>query len=103
MNLVILSGNLGADPEIKYTQNGTAIASFSLATTEKWKNDDGVQEHTEWHKIIVWGPQAESCKNYLTKGKRVNVMGKIQTRKYTNNEGKEMRVMEIKATSVEFI
>jgi single-strand DNA-binding protein len=85
MNKVILIGNLGKDPEIKYIQDGeTAIAKFSLATSEKWKDKTTgeMQERTEWHRIAAFGRLAEICKDYLFKGKQVFIEGKIQTSSY---------------------
>ncbi len=82
INKAILIGNLGADPEIRYTQSGTQVATFRVATTEKWKGQDGMmQENTEWHRIVAFGRLAEICGEYLNKGSRVYVEGKIQTRK----------------------
>jgi single-strand DNA-binding protein len=76
INKVILIGNLGADPEIRYTQNGAAVASFTVATTEKWKGQDGqMQESTEWHRIIAWQRLAEICGEYLSKGSKVDIEG----------------------------
>ena len=83
INKAILIGNLGADPELRYTQSGTQVASFRMATTERWKGQDGqTQEQTEWHRIVVWGKLAEICGQYLHKGSRVYIEGKIQTRKW---------------------
>jgi primosomal replication protein N len=82
VNKVILVGNLGRDAELRYTPSGAAIAKFSLATTEKWNDKSGsLQERTEWHNIDLWGKQAETLKEYLTKGKQVFVEGRLQSRK----------------------
>jgi single-strand DNA-binding protein len=82
-NLVILIGNLGADPEVRYLQDGTAAASFTVATTERWKGKDGqMQEATEWHRVTAWRRLAEICGEYLAKGSRVYIEGKLQTRKW---------------------
>ena len=82
VNKVILVGNLGRDAELRYTPSGTAIAKFSMATTEKWTDKSGgPQERTEWHNIDLWGKQAESLKEYLTKGKQIYVEGRLQSRK----------------------
>ena len=95
-NLVILIGNLGADPEVRYTQNSKAVASFSLATTERRKGNDGqVQDHTEWHRCVAWGRLAEICGEYLAKGSKVYVEGKIQTRKWTDQSGVDRYTTEI--------
>lgn len=82
VNKVILVGNLGRDAELRYTPGGAAIAKFSLATTEVWNDKSGQrQERTEWHNIDLWGKQAESLKEYLTKGKQIFVEGRLQSRK----------------------
>ena len=95
-NLVILIGNLGADPEVRYTQDGTAAASFTVATTEKWKGKDGqMQEHTEWHRVTAWRRLAEICGVYLAKGSRVYIEGKLQTRKWQDKNGNDRYTTEI--------
>lgn len=96
LNRVTLIGNLGKDPEMKYTTNGTAVANFSLATSESWKDDSGQkQERTEWHNIVVWRKLAEVCAEYLKKGSRVYLEGKIQTRSYDDKNGVKRYVTEI--------
>ena len=76
VNKVILVGNLGRDPEVRYTPSGTAVANFSLATTENWTNKDGEKEsRTEWHRIVAWGRLGEICGEYLSKGKQVFIEG----------------------------
>lgn len=86
MNKAMVIGNLGNDPEIRYTQSGTPVATFSVATTEKWKDKDGQQqEHTDWHRIVAWQKLAEICKEYLKKGSKVYIEGKMQTRKWEEN------------------
>lgn len=101
---VILVGNLGADPEVRYTNGGTAVCSLRLATTETWTDKEGVkQERTEWHSVSVWGKQAEHCGQYLTKGRQVYVEGRLQTREYTDKEGIERKVWEIQADRVNFL
>jgi len=88
VNKAILIGNLGADPELRYTPGGQAVASFSMATTEKFKNKDGEQqERTEWHNIVCWGRQAEIANEYLRKGSSVYIEGRIQTRSYDDKDG----------------
>jgi single-strand DNA-binding protein len=83
VNKVILVGNLGADPELRYTASGTAVAKFSLATTEKFKDGQGnPQERTSWHRVTAWGKLAEICGQYLTKGKQVYIEGKLQYGSY---------------------
>ena len=83
LNKVILIGNLGKDPELKYTPSGAAVCNFSLATTETWKSQDGTkQEKTEWHNIKIWRRQAEIAAEYLKKGRQVYIEGKIETRSW---------------------
>ena len=97
VNKVILIGNLGRDPELRHTQDGTAVANLSLATTEKWKdrNSGEQQEKTEWHRLNVWGKQAEIAAEYLTKGRQIYVEGALQTRKW-EKDGVERYTTEIK-------
>ena len=83
VNKVLLIGNLGRDPEVRTTPSGQSVASFTLATSRRWKDRDGNrQEQTEWHNIVVWGKQAETASQYLTKGKQIYVEGRIQTRSW---------------------
>lgn len=101
LNKVMLIGNLGKDPELRYTANGTAVASFSIATTDSWKNADGaVQERTEWHNIIAWNKLAEVCGEWLKKGQKVFIEGNIRTRSYDDKEGKKKYVTEIYADNL---
>jgi single-strand DNA-binding protein len=103
MNKVILIGRLGQDPTVRYTTNGTAVASFSVATTERYKNKAGEkQEVTEWHNIVVFGKQAERCGEFLSKGRKVSIEGSLKTRVYTDKEGVKRKTTEIKATAVTF-
>jgi single-strand DNA-binding protein len=96
VNKAILIGNLGADPELRYTPSGAAVTSFNIATTEKWKNKDGQpQEQTEWHRIILWSRQAEIAKEYLRKGSPVYIEGRIQNRSYEDKDGIKRYVTEI--------
>ena len=96
LNRVILIGNLGKCPDIRYTESGTPVASFPLATSEKFKNKAGVwEERTEWHNIILWARLAEIAGEYLLKGKCVYVEGRLQTRKWQDKEGKERYTTEI--------
>jgi single-strand DNA-binding protein len=98
VNKVILVGNLGRDPEVRYTQNGTAVANFTLATNEVWNDKSGArQEKTEWHRIVVWGKQAEIAREHLSKGKQVYIEGSIQTRQWDDREGNKRTTTEIKA------
>lgn len=104
INKVILIGNLGADPEIRYTQNGAAVASFTVATTEKWKGQDGqMQESTEWHRIIAWQRLAEICGEYLSKGSKVYIEGKLQTRKWKDQSGNDRYTTEIVAREMKML
>ena len=101
VNRVILIGNLGRDPEVRYTQNGTAVANFTLATNDVWTDKaGGRQERTEWHRIVVWGKQAEIVREHLTKGKQVFVEGSLQTRQWDDREGNKRTTTEIKAVRV---
>ena len=96
VNKVILIGNLGADPELRYTPSGSAVATFNIATTEKWKNKDGQpQERTDWHRIVLWERQAEVAKEYLRKGSAVYIEGRLQTRNWEDKEGVKRYVTEI--------
>ena len=98
VNKVILIGNLGRDPEVRYTQNGIAVANFTLATNEVWNDKSGErQERTEWHRIVVWGKQAEIAREHLSKGKQVYIEGSIQTRQWDDREGNKRTTTEIKA------
>ena len=102
INKVILVGNLGADPEIRYTQGGTAVATLSIATNRRWKDRDGnLQDETEWHRVIVWAGQAEFCNNYLSKGMKVYVEGRLQTRKWQDQNGNDRWTTEIIANTIQ--
>lgn len=95
LNKVMLIGNLGGDPEVKYTPSGTAVVSFSIATTETWTKDGEKQSKTEWHKIVAWQRLAEICGEYLHKGSQVYVEGKLQTRDWEDKEGNKKYTTEI--------
>jgi single-strand DNA-binding protein len=98
VNKVILVGNLGRDPEVRYTREGTAVANLNLATTETWNDGNGQrQERTEWHKVVAWGKLAEIAKEYLGKGKQVYIEGKLQTRSWEDKEGVKRYTTEIRA------
>ena len=104
VNKVILVGNLGRDPELRYTQGGQAVGNFSIATTENFNNREGQrQERTEWHRIVVWGKTAENCAQYLSKGRSVYLEGRLQTREWENKEGQKQRTTEIVAQTVQFL
>ena len=95
VNKAILVGNVGKDPEIRYTQTGTAVANFTLATTEKVKRKDQWEDHTEWHNIVAWGKTAETCSQYVKKGTQLYLEGRIQTRKWQDKEGNNRYSTEI--------
>lgn len=101
VNKAILVGNLGRDAEMRFTAGGTPVATVSLATTEKFNDRDGnKKEDTQWHRVVIWGKTAESLHEYLTKGKQIYVEGKIQTREWTDKEGKPAKTTEIRADRV---
>ena len=103
INKVILIGNLGADPEMRFTQNGAPVASFTVATTEKWKGQDGqMKEQTEWHRVIAWQRLAEICGEYLSKGSRVYIEGKLQTRSW-EKDGQKHYTTEIVAREMKML
>ena len=95
VNKVILIGNLGKDPEVRYTQSGSAVANFSMATVEKYKKDGEPVENTEWHKVVAFGRLAEIVGEYLTKGSQIYVEGKIQTRKWEDRDGNTKYTTEV--------
>lgn len=104
VNKVILIGNLGRDPEIRFTQGGAAVCNFSLATNERWKDKNGQpQERTEWHRIVVWGKQAEICKEYLAKGRQVYIEGSLQTREWNDRDGNKRNTTEVRAVRVQLL
>jgi len=105
VNKVILIGNLGADPEVRYTPSGQAVATLRIATTETWSNRENGQreQKTEWHRVVVWGKQAENCSQYLSKGRQIYVEGRIQTRNWTDKEGNTRYTTEIVANNVQFL
>lgn len=104
VNKVILIGNLGRDPELRYTQGGQGVANFTLATNERWRDKDGQnQERTEWHRIVVWGKQAENCAQYLQKGRSCYIEGRLQTREWEDKEGNKRQTTEIVAQNVTFL
>lgn len=105
VNKVILVGNLGKDPEVRYTQGGSAVANFTMATTEQWKDAGSGErkERTEWHRVVVWGRQAEIAGEYLRKGRQVYVEGGLQTREWTDRDGNKRYTTEIKAQRVQML
>jgi single-strand DNA-binding protein len=104
VNRVILIGNLGRDPELRYTAGGQPVANFTLATNERFNDREGKpQERTEWHRIVVWGKQAENCANYLAKGRSVYIEGRLQTREWEDKEGQKRQTTEVVAQTVQFL
>ena len=101
VNKAILVGNLGRDAEMRFTAGGTPVATVSLATTERFNDREGnKKEDTQWHRIVIWGKTAESLHEYLTKGKQIYVEGRIQTREWTDKEGKPAKTTEIRADRI---
>jgi single-strand DNA-binding protein len=102
LNKVMLIGNLGKDPELRFTTSGVAVATFTIATNESWKDQEGnLQERTEWHNIVAWRKLAEICGEWLKKGKKVYIEGRIQTRSYDDkNTGVKKYMTEIVADSM---
>jgi single-strand DNA-binding protein len=104
VNKVILVGNVGRDPELRYTQGGQPVASFSIATNERFKDKSGEwKDRTEWHRIVAWARLAEICGEYLKKGSPVYVEGRIQTRDWEDKEGNKRQTTEIVALSMQML
>ncbi len=104
VNKVILIGNLGRDPELKYTPQGRPVATFSLATSERWTDKNGQkQERTEWHNIVIWGKSAELANQYLKKGRTCLIEGRITTRSWDDKDGNKRYRTEIEANSFQFV
>lgn len=104
MNQVNLCGNLGANPEVRYTASGTAVCNFRMATNERYTDAQGnKRERVEWHRIVVWGKVAESCGKNLSKGRSVLVTGKLQTRQWEDRDGVKRYTTEIVAGRVQFL
>ena len=104
INKVILVGNLGSDPEIRYTGSGTAVCNFSVATSESYKDRDGNQvENTEWHRVVAWARLAEICGEYLKKGRQVYIEGQLQTRQWEDKDGNTKYTTEIKAREMQML
>jgi len=104
LNKVMLLGRLGADPELKYTPNGTAVTNFSMATNQVWKDKSGTQqEKTEWHRIVAWQRLAEICGDLLKKGSLVYIEGKLQTRNWDDKQGNKRYMTEIVAETMQII
>ena len=104
VNKVIVLGNLGAKPELKYLPSGQAVCEMRIATSEKYKDkNEQPQERTEWHRVVVWGKTAENCAKYLDKGRQVYVEGRLQTRSWDDKEGKKQYMTETVAHNVVFL
>ena len=104
VNKVILVGNLGSDPEVRYTKEGKAVAVLSLATNDVYKTPDGEKkEVTDWHAVVVWGQQAEICKQYLSKGTLILVEGKMKSRLWQDKDGQKRKTVEVLAFSIKFL
>lgn len=104
LNKVMIIGRLGRDPELRYTQQGQAIASLNVATDEGYLDRDGNKvDRTEWHRVSVWGKPAEACHNYTKKGSLVFVEGKLTTRKWQDQQGQDRYTTEIQAMRVQFL
>ncbi|MEO8006481.1 MAG: single-stranded DNA-binding protein [Betaproteobacteria bacterium] len=104
VNKVILVGNLGRDPEVRYMPSGDAVANITIATTETWKDKAGEkQEQTEWHRVAMFGKTAEIAGEYLKKGSQVYIEGRLQTRKWTDKEGQERYTTEIRADRMQML
>ena len=101
VNKVILVGNLGADPDVRYSSTGSAVVNFRIATSENWTNKEGGKEtRTEWHRIVAFGKLAEICAEYLNKGKQVYIEGRLQSRSWEDKEGNKRWTTEIVANNV---
>lgn len=104
MNTATLIGYTGGESELRYTQSGQPVMNFSLATTERWKDESGAKhEKTEWHKIVMFGKRAEGLSKHITKGVHLCVVGQIQTQKWQDKQGNDRYTTQIKANNVEFL
>jgi single-strand DNA-binding protein len=104
LNKAMLIGRLGKDPEIRYTKSGSAVANFTVATDDGYKDAQGNrQERTEWHNIVAWGKLADFAHNYLKKGREVYIEGRIQTREWTDKENNKRHTTEIVANTIRFV
>ena len=104
INKVILVGHLGKEPELRYTSSSMAVCNLSVATNESWTDKSGQkQEKTEWHRVVVWGKQAEHCNQYLSKGRQVYVEGQLQTRSWEDANNNKRYTTEINARTVQFL
>jgi single-strand DNA-binding protein len=104
MNVMFLIGNVGRDPEIRTTTGGSKVATFSIATTERWKDKDGErQERTTWHNCVVWGPLVNVVEDYVHKGSKIAVQGRMEVRKYTNSNDEERTAHETVVANLELL
>ena len=104
VNKVIILGNLGADPELRYTNSGTAVANFRIATNDRWTDKGGEsQERTEWHSIVAWAKLGEICGKYLKKGRPVYIEGRLQTRSWEDQSGNKRYTTEIIAQTMQML
>tara|TARA_B100000945_G_C20026910_1_gene432622 strand:- start:22 stop:486 length:465 start_codon:yes stop_codon:yes gene_type:complete len=104
LNKVSLIGRLGQDPEIRYTQSGSAVANVTIATNEYWTDKQGgKQERTEWHSLVLWGKQADLAQSYLKKGSQIYIEGKLQTRDWEDQQGQKHYKTEVVVTSMQFL
>ncbi|HKW23749.1 MAG TPA: single-stranded DNA-binding protein [Ktedonobacterales bacterium] len=104
LNKIMLIGNLGRDPELSYTPSGKAIAKFSLAVSRRRRDESGEQrEETQWFNIVAWERLAETCNNYLKKGSKVYIEGRMTSRKYTDKDGVERTVWDVVASEMEML
>lgn len=103
-NKVILVGNLGRDPELRYTPQGTPVCTFSMATNERRKDKTGeMQDHTTWFRVTLWGRQAETASQYLSKGRPVFIEGRLRVEEWQDRDGKQRYTLEVHATDMQFI
>jgi single-strand DNA-binding protein len=104
VNKVILIGRLGGDPELRYTNSGTAVANFSLATSVNWVNKSGErEERTDWHRVVAFGRLGEICGEYLNKGKQIYVEGRLQTRSWEDKDGNRRKTTEVVALQLQML
>jgi single-strand DNA-binding protein len=104
LNKAMIIGRLGADPEVRYTQSNTAVATMNIATTEKYRDSNGeMQESTEWHRVVAWNKLAEVCQKYVKKGSQIYVEGPIQTRQWEDKEGQKRYTTEIKVLTLQLL
>jgi single-strand DNA-binding protein len=103
LNLVVLVGRVGRDPEMRYSRSGDGVANLSVATTERWSKDGQKHEHTEWHRVEVWGGSSNFVRDYVVKGSLVLIEGSIRTEEYTGKDGHKRKATKIKARKVELL